>query len=940
MTIKVDLQPQVYQTNLGNMLRGSSDPVLGTFKGVPAGKFTDIDGPVTQFSTLETAFRITTDSPGTVHTIRATIISNETQSNVLKVRNRVVEKQFVPVNTTTTVFIALLKGENQIDVFTDNDATFTAVISSHVGTFLTTYAREMFSSTQNPLDEQTRALFSDFSSRMTEILIPFQDLYADPKSMRTLISRFITRAYMTKSGSTQGVRDFAAALLGTTPIFVPTQTDQNTFEPDVVAIFRSQLEFSGYEAHTWIPNYEIVHWLAFIRLINNARHFYQIQEIGEHEILVLANEFAERHIFNFDDPSATAYSEFTFTDFRIVIEVLDKLSIRFCAAGYPFDLFVTSDNPLGQLRLAFDSSLPLDSGEALDAPAIDPGSDGWVGLPLSGRFDALINNTNPVVYALDSLFITPSPVSGLEYCVYGGYFTQVVNTFSAEIDIDPDITTTGTLSDALSDVTMEEHDVETTLMDFSTLGEFSLGGTLPGTIASSSVIALAGTSSVQHSVGAGVSSPVISWSGAAFDLSTAGGQTAYLTVHVGEQAIGKDKQVENIPSHPGNLGQINVVLEDTSARQRSWTFWKEDLVEGINVLPIFLDFPDGGLNDVGWDSSALSAAQFQPFSVDTSDGWNDLFFGRLYRLDSDATYRPSRAKVELEDVDNVSPESLWGSQLGFGDRFGNVTTLTADPTYNDDTDSAYFPGLYKIQRTAGVGTEGFNRDQTALNLQKEIGRQIPDIIKSARVIAPGDEKYVNAFTSQFSPTGDKNTLGFVNTNPGPDLIDITGFSGGSVGFSEGLLGVSGSALGQQFELSAAGTVRFLELHLHRIGDPVGSIFVSIHDDASGKPGSLLGRTEAILSRDVPTGVPDYSIFRLFSSVALSGTTPYWVVISGDATYTNGLPAAGADNQIVWTKETGGYTYPRASTTPGLIPIGGSLWETNAVEHHYFKIIGS
>lgn len=940
MTIKVELQPQVYQTNLDNMLRGSSDPVLGAFKGVPAGKFTDIDGPVTQFSTQETAFRITTDSPGTVHTIRATVISNTTQSNALKVRNRVVEKQFIPVNTTTTVFIALLKGENQIDVFTDNDSTFTAVISSHVGTFLTTYAREMFNSTQNPLDEQTRALFSDFSSRMTEILIPFQDLYADPKSLRTLISRFITRAYMTKSGSTQGVRDFAAALLGTTPIFVPTQTDQNTFEPDVVTIFRSQLEFSGYEAHTWIPNYEIIHWLAFIRLINNARHFYKIQEIGEHEILVLANEFEERHIFNFDDPSATAYSEFTFTDFRIVIEVLDKLSIRFCAAAYPFDLFVSADNPLGQLRIAFDSTLPLDSGEALDSPALDPGSDGWVGLPLSGRFDGLTTNTNPIVYALDSLFITPAPTSGLEDCVYDGYFTQIVNTFSAEMDIDTDITATGTLNDELSAETLEENDVEATLMDFSTFGEFSLGGTLPGTIASSSVIALAGTSSVQHSVGAGIASPVISWAGAAFDLSTAGGQTAYLTVHVGEQAIGRDKQVENIPSHPGNLEQINVVLVDTSGRQRSWTFWKEDLVEGTNILPIFLDFPDGGLDDVGWDSAAINAAQFQPFSTDTSDGWDDLFFGRLYSLDSDATYRPSRAKIELEDVDNVAPESLWGSQLLFGDRFGNVTTLTADPTYNDDTDSAYFPGLYKIQRTAGVGTEGFNRDQTALNLQKEIGRQIPDIVKSARVIAPGDEKYVNAFTSQFSPTGDKSTLGFVNTNPGPDLIDITGFSGGSVGFSQGLLGVAGSALAQQFQLAAPGTVQFIELHLHRIGDPVGSIFVSVHADLGGKPGALIERTEAILSRNVPTGIPDYSIFKLFSSAALLSGTPYWIVISGDAVYTNGLPASDANNQIIWTKETGGYPYPRATTTPGLVPVGGSLWLTNAGEHHYFKVIGS
>jgi hypothetical protein len=940
MSIIVELQPQVYQTNLDNLILGSSDPVLGKFKGIPAGKFTNIEGPVTQFTSMETPFRITTDSPGTVHTIRATLISSDTRSNVLKVRNRIVEKQFVPVNTTTTVFIALLKGENQVDVFTDNDATFTSVTSSHTGTFATTYAREIFSSTQNPLNEQTRALFSNFSSRMTEILIPFQDLYADPKSLRTLISRFITRAYMTKSGSTQGVRDFAAALLGTTPIFVPTQTDQRHFEPNVVPLFRSQLEFSGYEAHTWIPNYEIVHWLAFVRLINNARHFYQIQEIGEHEILVLANGFAERHLFDFDDPASTAYSEFTFTDFRIIVEILDRLFIRFCAAAYPFDLFVSEENPLGQLRLAFDSTIPLDSGEALDAPALDPGDDGWVGLPLSGRFETLATNTDPVTYALDSLFITPNPVSGLEDCVFDGYFTQTVSTTSTEIPLDTGIDISGLASDALAAVTLESHDVENTLLDFSTFGEFSLSG--GGSIAASTIIALAGVASVQHSLGAGPASPVVEWSGAAVDLSDAGGQTAYLTVYLGERAICKDRQVENIPAHPGNLSQIGVALLDTLGRERSWVFAKEDLVEGTNVLPIFLDFPDGGADDLGWDRAAVDTIRFSLESTASSAGWDDIYLGRLHRLDSTATYRPARAKIELEDIDNVSPESLWGSQLLFGDRFGTVVPLVADPVYNDDEDSAYFPGRYKIQRTAGVGTEGFDRDQTALNLQREVGRQIPDTVKAARVIGPNPEKYVNVFSSQFSPTGDRNTLGFTNPNAGPDLIDITGFSGGSVGLMEGLTGVSGSAIAQQFELSAGGAARFLELHLHRIGDPVGAIAVSLHEDNSGQPGNLIERAEAVLSRDIAFGVPNYAIFRLFTAVALSGSTPYWIVVSGNPTYVNGLPemAADSDNQIIWTKKVGGYSFPRAETTPGLVPQAGSLWIVAAGEHHYFKIIGA
>lgn len=290
----------------------------------------------------------------------------------------------------------------------------------------------------------------------------------------------------------------------------------------------------------------------------------------------------------------------------------------------------------------------------------------------------------------------------------------------------------------------------------------------------------------------------------------------------------------------------------------------------------------------------------------------------------------------MEDIDNVAPESLWGSELIFT-ASGVTQVLLADPSYNVDGDTVYIPGRYKIQRTAGVGTEGFDRDETADNLRKEASRHIEGLVKSSTYVNPGDERYVNMFTAQFSPTGDETTLTFINPNPGPDLIDITGFSGGSVGSSEGLPGDLGSAMAQQFELSGAGAVSHLELHLHRIGDPLGTIAVSIHEDNAGKPGDLIERADGILARKLPSGVPEHTTFRLFTVVNLLGSTPYWIVVAGDPTYSL---SSDNENQIVWTKETGGYPYPRAKTTPGLIPVAGSLWVTDAGEHHYFRVIGS
>jgi hypothetical protein len=144
-------------------------------------------------------------------------------------------------------------------------------------------------------------------------------------------------------------------------------------------------------------------------------------------------------------------------------------------------------------------------------------------------------------------------------------------------------------------------------------------------------------------------------------------------------------------------------------------------------------------------------------------------------------------------------------------------------------------------------------------------------------------------------------------------------------------------MAQQFELSAPGTVSYLELHLHRIGDPVGGIAVSIHEDVGGQPGDLIERADGIQTRLIPSGVPKYTNFRLFTPVVLAAATPYWIVVAGNPTYSD---ASDPQNQVVWTKEAGGYPFPRAKTTEDLLPVLGSLWVLNAGEHHYFRVIGS
>ncbi len=951
MTIRIELQPQVYQGTLDALLFGSTAAV-GTFKGVPPGGFTNLDGTVTQYTVFGTPFRITTDNVGVKHTIRSTLISLDNNVTVAS-KNRIMEQVVVPVNETFTVLLPLRKGESQIDVFTENDGTFTSVIASHVGTFLTAYSREIFSSTQNPLDEQERALFSQFSARMTDILIPFQDLYADPKSLRTLISRFITRTYMTKNGSTQGVRDFGAALLGTTPIFVPTKTDEGIFEPDVIPLYRRQLEFAGFEAHSWIPNYEIIHWLSFIKLVDAARNYYKIQEIGESEVLITAGGIPEIHRFDFDDPQASVYSEFNFTNFRVVVEILDRLFIKFCAAGYPFDLFITTENPLGQRRLTFDSLIPWDSGEPLDQPALDPGADGWVGFPLAGRFDGFELNSDPVDLFLDSLFVTPAVGSSIPQCAYEGFFTQQVDLFSQAIDIPFNLSAEGEVNEPVGtseeNVSVDEFRVDTDILDFSNIDDFTILGLVGGpdgdsTIVSNSEIALGGTSSVQF-IRKESLLPFFRWDtpGAPLDLTNIGADTVYLTAYFGEDVIPEDT---GVPSYPGNLSSLSITLEDSNGRQQSHKFDKEDLTRGVNVLPIMLDFPTDTNPRQPLNRADVVRIIFTPLGrvlsndpplFDSTAAWEDMYFGRMHVLADQAHFRPARAKIELEDIDGVYGQSLYGSELTFTDSDSAKEVFTGDESYNDLDENAYVPNLYKIQLTAGEGTEGFDRPVTAENLRIELGRQGTFLKSQVVNDTSGGEIYVDVFSKQFSTAGSRNTLEFDPdpSNPVvPDLISVTSFAGGLEGQNTRLGGGVGNlAIAQQFEVTGgSATVRFAELFLHRLGSPAGSLTVRIHADNSGEPGLLLAQAQDRFASGITAGVPNYELFHFEATVLPVGT--YWIQISGNATYESG---SDDENHLIWAMSSVGSTLPSA-TADGTFS-GGSVWAVSSEIHHFFKVIG-
>jgi hypothetical protein len=388
-------------------------------------------------------------------------------------------------------------------------------------------------------------------------------------------------------------------------------------------------------------------------------------------------------------------------------------------------------------------------------------------------------------------------------------------------------------------------------------------------------------------------------------------------------------------------------MSDSTGGGVGFFFDKESLVPGVNVLPLMLDFPGGnGVNDL--DRSDVVSMHFFPQPVDLFSTWDGIYFGRMHVLAEQAHFRPARAKIELEDIDNVYPQSLYGSELTFTDPDGEEEVFTGDETYNtfgvfSPGVNAYVPNLYKIQLTAGSGTEGFNRNQTAENLRVELDRQGSFLKTQVVNNLSGGEVYVDVFSPQFSTTGDRNTLEFAPdpSNPYvPDLISVTSFAGGLEGQNTRLGGGTGNlAIAQQFEVTGgSATLRFAELFLHRIGSPAGSLMATIHADnpldplAGTAPGILLSQATDRFASDITDGVPNYELFHFGDEVLAPGI--YWIQISGDAAYE---ASNDAENHVIWGMSSVGSILPSA-VADGTF-TSGSLWAVSGGIHHFFKVIG-
>jgi len=443
MTIKASVQDTVYSDIIRSMQTGNAPYI------VPKGPYYLTQGDIVPFTPQPTVLRIETDRVG--EPIRIEVERTQPIGSGVDLRQTRSVYTVVPASEVVTVGVQLGRGLNHINMTVINREEERALLLVRATTIVSifeAFARVLFTDAIRIIDEQQRAISSRLATRLLEPFISFQDLLPDIQSLKILATRLAAKGLIHSVGTDLGVTELIKALTLTTPVFRPMDKDTDDLYPSLDPWTNNASQFGGQEAHVWLPNVGIASWLAFLGYISNQPDLFEIISISETEVVVRFQGELQRHRFDFDAFGTDFLTSLATTEcFKSIIVTVTMdvfLTIAMCAATYTFDLFIDETNLLGDCRRTFDSGIPFDSDCPLDGDPVDPFTDGWEGLSLSGRFE----QDHPFTHTLDTFVVASSAYTG-SVCGYEGFYTQLVENQRYEPLLDISIEVTGYIQAAI-----------------------------------------------------------------------------------------------------------------------------------------------------------------------------------------------------------------------------------------------------------------------------------------------------------------------------------------------------------------------------------------------------------------------------------------------------------------------------------------------------------
>lgn len=332
-----------------------------------------------------------------------TITANPGDHVDLYVNDRLAVQRIAP-DSRFTVDVQLEPGYNFIRVQTAMESVKILIAATNYATLYGAWAEQYFIESGVQIQDMALQLNSRWSLKQTEHQIMWQDLLPGTRNMRILAGKMAVKALINMGPTDEGVTDIAKAITGSTPVIFPTRLDPDLWEPECRLMYASAQDFGGYEFDIWLFNLCAVSWQTFVVLLNNLDDtIYKLKSATDTKVLVDHAGQLESHVFSMDGSGCSIIDLMTrffdcFSRVKVFVapSILDEFSI--CPYGYPFDLAV--EFPLGYIR--FDSGIVLDNNPQIpfdSSEEADPYPDGWIGVPISCRFDSgnLLDSLSPQV---------------------------------------------------------------------------------------------------------------------------------------------------------------------------------------------------------------------------------------------------------------------------------------------------------------------------------------------------------------------------------------------------------------------------------------------------------------------------------------------------------------------------------------------------------------
>lgn len=437
--LKASVEPTIYTPIIDSIF--SQDPW-----GAPVGRFYLLhEGRTVPTTNKPTIISIETDRVN--EPLEVQIIYKEAPPDVgvLK-KDRSTTINLVTEGEKITIPLQLGPGRNDITITTRSqpiEITYLIIYTNEIVSLWESFARDFYTNVTRVIETEKNAINSPFGIRLVEPFLAVQELLPDTQSLKVLTARMLVRGLLHSVGNQSGQTDILKALTVSTPAYSSMDKMTFNFDPDLDPWVDAASQFSGTEAHVWVPNFGILAWYAFWKFLVSNPTNYTILSIDEHRIVFEHQGKIRSHLFDFDrfgtDFLQALAREDCFKSIYIDMSMASFVTLKMCAAAYTFDLFL--ENPIGNCRASFDIGKPFDIDCPFDSDPVDPFSDGWLGWSLSGRFEQRDNQP----LALDS-WVVPSIAYTGDTCVYDGFFTQNLTNTRYDVEMPVNVMVSGEIS--------------------------------------------------------------------------------------------------------------------------------------------------------------------------------------------------------------------------------------------------------------------------------------------------------------------------------------------------------------------------------------------------------------------------------------------------------------------------------------------------------------